>query len=791
MIKVLQASPNRSFFSFLPSKEFSHCRFKTAETWQVVCQEASRHRILLLDWNLVPHPEALHDLKDLPLRILFIIHPEDWLAVQDFLLSGRHHYVRQPFHPQEVNFQLTRLLEELREEEELDLHKKELELVNHRLEQIIESTREIALTEKVEDVGPLLMKRFAHNMAAEGGSLFLVEREGLKRIFSLDPGHTPDYISFPLDPQSPLREVLQQKTSLLIPDMERSPLASSGWTGYKNRSGLLFPIFDDSGQTAGIITLHNKLGENFTTQDKHLGTLLASYSSEVIQSLHSLKALQRSEELYRQFFDQDITGDFLINLKGEVVLINPAFSHMFELPQPFQSFPFQRILPPGETWEMFKLRVEAKSPVILYDQVMVTWEGRNLNIMGNLIAQNDAAGNLEMIHGFFLDITKRKRLESLLSHSQKMEAIGRMASGVAHDFNNLITAIVGYGELLLDGLQNTQMEADALEILRAGERGAALTKQLLSLGRRDPDAEKRPLVMDEVVLGMSGLFKQMTRGTCKVVFELQSEGAVVMMNPAELEQILMNLVINARDAMPGGGNIRIRSHLVHPWSPDVLLRPELSEGSYVVLKVSDTGEGIPSEVLPYIFEPFYTTKDPGRGTGMGLALVYNGVKSNGGFIEVNSTPEIGTDFLLFFPLSRDPLRSKEQYLHLPPSQDSGNLLLVEEEEGVRNLLVKILSARGYTLLCAADPQEAEALPLEAVDLLITDIQMDGATGAALSQVLSQRFPKMRTIYMSGSPQEITPEKMTAMNIAPQQLLIKPFHPGHLVAMVRRELEGLQ
>ncbi len=790
MNKVILASRDSSQLSFLSSANLLGCTYSTVKTWDQVAAKSLGAKVLILDWSLVPLPEVLHDLEKLPLRIIFLIQNTDWISAHEFLTSGKNTYVRVPFHPQEVVLHLTNILSEISSLNELDLHKKELNLVNHRLEQIIESTREIALTERVEDVGPLLMKRFAHNMAAEGGSLFLVDKDGLRRVFSLDPGHTPDFIPLPLPTQSPLWDVLNKKSSILIPDMECSDLLGSGWSGYKNRSGLLFPIFDDSGHTAGIITLHNKLGENFTTQDKYLGTILASYSSEVIQSLHNLKALQKSEELYRQFFHQDITGDFLINTQGIVTLINPAFSHMFELPAPFQGFPFQRLLPPGETWEMFRQRVQAKSPVILYDQTMLTWEGRNLTIMGNLIAQNDQNGNLEIIHGFFLDITKRKRLESLLSHSQKMEAIGRMASGVAHDFNNLITAVVGYGELLLEGLKNTDLESDALEILKAGERGAALTRQLLSLGRRDPETDKRNLNLDEVILGMAGLFKQLTRGSCRVIFELKAEGAVVHLNPAELEQILMNLVINARDAMASGGNIRIRTTLIHPWSPDVLLRPELREGSYVSLKVSDTGEGIPQEILPYIFEPFYTTKDPGHGTGMGLALVYNAAKSNGGFIEVNSTSGIGSDFLLFFPLCLDTSVKKEPYLEVLQTKETGNLLLVEEEEGVRNLLQKILTSRGYNIFCASEGEELKTMDLpEVVDLLITDIQLETTNGSALAEELKLRFPKIKTIFMSGSPQEITPEKMSAFKIDPQHLLMKPFHPGHLVSLVKRIMEN--
>jgi len=387
------------------------------------------------------------------------------------------------------------------------------------------------------------------------------------------------------------------------------------------------------------------------------------------------------------------------------------------------------------------------------------------------------------------DITERNVLEATLRQSQKMESVGRLAGGVAHDFNNLLTAINGYAQFVKNGLEeNDPRRRDADEILAAGARAEALTRQLLAFSRKQA---LNPVVMDlgAAVEGTIKMLKRLIGENIKLDTQLAARACLAKLDAGQIDQVLMNLVINARDAMPEGGTITLSTDvrdMPETWRRS---RPELPPGPLVRLGISDTGLGMNETVKSHLFEPFFTTKEKGKGTGLGLATVYGIVKQSGGEIDVESSPGRGTSFSLYFPeAAESDLPSREQPI-FAPAAGRETVLVVEDEETVRKLVKKILEGYGYTVLTAADGETALGL-LRArgrpVDLLLTDVVMPGINGPELAGRAVKLQPDLRTLYMSGYSQE---EGDGDKQIDPRVFLYKPFTAEALALKVRTVLDG--
>jgi len=613
-------------------------------------QQWAKCDLLIIEGDLILNSEQLIPLLSRSVVTLFLPLPEQlpWVSqIHDpTLLVGQEpgNYGNLLF----VHLNQARHLIDLH----YTLEHRTLELngMRHRMELLVEAARDVGNYDNLNTLAPRLMEKFVKSMAAEGGSLFLRIPQGLRRVYSLDPGHAPDIIPFPVKPGSPLALLVDEKKALLIEDFQQLSLLSSGWRGYTGTSGLILPLLDKKGQLTGVITLHNKKGDPFTEQDKGLGLILAAFCAEVIQSHRAMERLADSEDRYKELFLEDMTANFLADPSGRILLSNPAFQELFETSTKGGSCYLHHFFPDPTQWDSLMEDLDKHGILHFEDQELRTLGGKSVWITGKMLVHDKAATTPSPIQGYFMDITKRKRLEGLMAHSEKMEALGRLAGGVAHDYNNLMTAILGYAELLYDEVQSPQGKIDLEEITKAAERAGHLTRQLLTLGRRDYMVEKVKFAPDAIVANLHGLLKQLINQGHKLILDLDAPATTIHFNPAQLEQIVMNLVVNARDSMPNGGVIHLRSAQLAAFSPTVLLRPELEPRPHWILKVSDTGSGIERSVLPHIFEPFFSTKDQGKGTGLGLATVYNGVQSGGGTIEVESTLGIGTDFILYFPV---------------------------------------------------------------------------------------------------------------------------------------------
>jgi two-component system, cell cycle sensor histidine kinase and response regulator CckA len=409
-----------------------------------------------------------------------------------------------------------------------------------------------------------------------------------------------------------------------------------------------------------------------------------------------------------------------------------------------------------------------------------------LNDTGVVVRGNNSHPVME---GIILDITERKILETQLQQSRKMEAVGRLAGGIAHDFNNLLTIITGYTDLALSRpTVPLDLRNDIERIESASARAAALVRQLLAFSRKQV-LQPKTLDLNAIVTNMEKLLRRLIDDHIEMVTCVQDNVGKVKADPAQIEQVIMNLVVNARDAMPQGGQLLIETSNVELDSGYATDHHPLKPGLYVMLAVSDTGIGMDAGTVVHIFEPFYTTKESGRGTGLGLSTVYGIVKQSGGYIWVYSEPGKGSTFKVYLPRV-DEVVEPEVSKQVPLVEKRGNevVLLVEDEEAVRDLVRTILAGHGYEVIVAIDPQHAEAIASKfpgEIQLLLTDMVMPGISGRELASRIMISRPGIRVLYMSGYTENV----MTSGGMLEHGLafLQKPFSPAVLIRKIREIL----
>lgn len=416
---------------------------------------------------------------------------------------------------------------------------------------------------------------------------------------------------------------------------------------------------------------------------------------------------------------------------------------------------------------------------------------RNEHVPGAIVAMTGAPleGSVASpIHGgvaVLRDVTRQRELETQLTQSQKMDAVGRLAGGVAHDFNNLLVVIQSYAELIREGLPEGDINrADLDEVLGATRRAAALTKQLLAFSRNEA-IQPTALDLSEVVSGIEKMLRRIIGEDIELYTELGPGLGVMRADAGQLDQVILNLCINARDAMPDGGQITISTQNVTLDAAYSDRHANVTPGEFVMLAVTDTGTGMTAEVQRQIFEPFFTTKAVGQGTGLGLATVYGIVQQSGGHIRVYSELGRGTSFKVYFPRLDEAAAVPIPRLPSTAAPAVGVILLVEDDSAVRQVASRILRERGYQVIEARRPTEARALCAEhgsRIDLLLTDVIMPDCTGPQLARELLLAHPGMQVLYMSGYPGGAAAR---AGALEPGALYIeKPFSPAALADKVR-------
>jgi signal transduction histidine kinase/ActR/RegA family two-component response regulator len=450
--------------------------------------------------------------------------------------------------------------------------------------------------------------------------------------------------------------------------------------------------------------------------------------------------------------------------------------------------------------------LEVYSPIVLDGQVVGVYEIYQdmaaVNAIGPLVFATVFGGFAILFFSLLLvvrgtadqinrELTERKRLEEQLRQSQKMEAIGQLAGGVAHDFNNLLTVIIGYAEILRIQPSFTSFQQEALDqILRAGESAASLTRQLLAFSRRQIIAP-RELNLNDVIEQLSKMVGRLIGEDIVVDYELAPNLGNVEADPGQIEQIMLNLVTNARDAMPRGGKLTVSTRNVDLSDYDVRQHPGARPGPFAALTVRDTGAGIDPGTQAHIFEPFFTTKEVGKGTGLGLAAVHGIVKQSNGSIHLYSEPGRGTTFTIFLPrLATVTLLHEPALPEAKPPTGNETILIVEDDEQLRTLAGLFLSQSGYQVLEAEDGRRALELAAQhdgKIDLLLTDVVMPGMTGRVLAEELLDRDPRMRVLFISGYTDAIIGRH--GFVDPGVNFLHKPFVPIDLAKKVRQVLDA--
>jgi PAS domain S-box-containing protein len=399
--------------------------------------------------------------------------------------------------------------------------------------------------------------------------------------------------------------------------------------------------------------------------------------------------------------------------------------------------------------------------------------------------------NHPVMEGILVDISERKLMEMQSQQARRMEAVGRLAGGIAHDFNNLLTIIKGYTELARQRASAPELKTDIERIEDASERAAALVRQLLAFSRKQV-LQPKNLDLNSVVRGLEQLLRRLMGEDIRLETMLGADLGTIKADPSQIEQVLMNLVVNARDAMPDGGKLIIETCNTELDQRYASEHVSVKAGPYVMLAVSDTGVGMSAETVAHIFEPFFTTKEGGRGTGLGLATTYGIVKQSGGYIWVYSEPGQGTSFKVYLPRFDEPAETRTaKRIKAAAPKGSETILLVEDDEAVRELTEMVLQSYGYQVLVAEDPEHAQKLsddPGADIQLVLTDVVMPTMSGREMVRKLTNKRPHLRVLYMSG----YTDNVITSGGVLEPGLafLQKPFTPASLAHKVREVLDAM-
>jgi len=521
--------------------------------------------------------------------------------------------------------------------------------------------------------------------------------------------------------------------------------------------------------------------------------MFTGYIRDITERKRAEQELSQSEERYRDLvenahdiiYSHDLEGNYTsMNKAGE---LSTGYTHEEAMALNLRQTVAPECLERAK--EMLRRKLAGES-VTAYEMEILAKDGRRITVEANTkLVYHD--GVPVGVQGIARDVTERKQLEEQLRQSQKMDAIGQLAGGVAHDFNNLLTAINGYSGLALQRINdNHPLRGYLEEIKKAGDRAANLTRQLLAFGRKQI-LQPLPINLNDIVTDMTKLLRRLIGEDVQLTAKLDPALKKIKADPGQIEQVLVNLVVNARDAMPQGGNLTIETATVDLGEEYAGRHVDVLPGLYVMLAVSDTGTGMDEATQARIFDPFFTTKAKGKGTGLGLSTVYGIVKQSGGNLWVYSEPGHGTTFKVYLPqlaTAPEKLEVKEAESALPGGSET--ILLVEDEDVVRGLAQKILEQSGYKVLAASRGDEAIRLGAEsseAIHLLLTDVVMPETSGKEVADRLRELLPGLRVVFMSGYTDEaIVHHGVLDSNV---EFIEKPFTPNALARKVREALDS--
>jgi PAS domain S-box-containing protein len=550
-------------------------------------------------------------------------------------------------------------------------------------------------------------------------------------------------------------------------------------------------------RTLGVLAVQSySPGVRYGEHEKHILQFVSTQVAMAIERKRIDEERRGQEEFLRQVIDLNPNLIFVKDWDGRFTLVNRALAELYGTsPEDLVGRRDSDFNPNSEEVEQYlrddrEAMTSGRPKFILEETNTDARTGRRRWFQVIKVPLRSADGEPQVL-GVATEITHRKELESQLRQAQKMEAVGQLAGGIAHDFNNVLTAVLGYTRLLLkDTTLPQQARGDVEEIEQAARRAASLTQQLLAFSRKQM-LQLTILDLNEVVQGMRSLLRRLIGEHITLVATLDPQPMLVRADLGQLQQVIVNLSVNARDAMPAGGILTIATAAVELGPTFVVAHPGSQPGPHILLQVSDTGMGMDAETQGRVFEPFFTTKAVGKGSGLGLATVYGIVKQSGGYIDVSSEPTQGSVFTVYLPRVMEGVAAPQEAQPAEPARAGGEtVLLVEDEPGVRSLARRALQRFGYRVLEAGNGQEALMVARQfenAIDLLLTDVVMPEMGGRELSQVLKRERPTTRVLYTSGYPdtaglQEEVQEAVVAY-------LPKPYTPEELAQKVRDVLDA--
>ncbi len=520
-------------------------------------------------------------------------------------------------------------------------------------------------------------------------------------------------------------------------------------------------------------------------------THFVSNDRDITERHRAEAALRASEERYRLLFERNLAGVVRSSMEGTILECNDAFARaaVYASRQELLGLDITQFYwRPGERQALLQ-RLLTEKRALNCEIKMRRADGKTAHLLAN-VSLWDQPGSPPLLEATTIDVTERKQLQEQLLQAQKMDAVGQLAGGVAHDFNNLLLVISSYAELLADNLQPKDPQRHHLEeILKASRRAAALTRQLLAFSRKQIMLP-RVLDLNSVLADTGRMLPRLIGEHIQVSVLPGAELWKIEADPVQIEQVILNLAVNARDAMPKGGVLTVETCNVRLGADYVRSHVGVTPGDYVLLAVSDTGIGIPSEIMPHIFEPFFTTKERGKGSGLGLPTVYGIVKQSGGFLWVYSEPDQGTAFKIYLPRCQRPAAAAPPETVAARSlRGSETILLVEDEDPVREPTVEFLARNGYNVLQARNG--ADALQLAAgfdgpIHMLITDVVMPCLGGRELAERLRKYRPETKLLFISGyTDATVLQRGVDSIGC----FLQKPFSLSDLARKVRELLEA--
>ncbi len=671
----------------------------------------------------------------------------------------------------------------------------QLSRINARLRKLVDTTRALSLCREVKAFGSLLLEEFGQHMLATGGSIYLKEENGLRLVHALDGDHAAEFIPLPLPEKSLFEHVITEKQPVLIRNVaENETLTPSGWEGYTDGSALVFPLPDETGGLAGIMTLHSKTPPPFADQDREIGTLLASYSCEALRAVRATEQLRESEARFRKILDTIPTGIIIVDVEShQVVYINPTAAGMIGAdPQAITGKVCHQVICPSTEGHC---PLGSDKEMVQSERTLLTLDGRDVPVL-KTVSRTTLAGR-ECYMECCIDLSEqiraradKEKLETQLRQAQKMEALGTLAGGIAHDFNNILSAVLGYSELGLQDLDdpNHALYPKLKAINHAGQRARDLVEQILAFSRMQEQLQA-PIKISPIVKEAIKLLQSSLPANIQVKAAINADRPVLG-DPTQIHQIIMNLCTNAYHAMQAsGGVLGVSLEQVCMHAAEAFGVLDLPAGQYLRLTVSDTGSGISPAIIDRIFDPYFTTKEKGKGTGLGLAVVHGIVKRHGGDISVESRVGEGTRFTVFLPVCGDETAEDGiRPVSLPRGRE--HVLLVDDEKDLVAIGSEMLQRLGYrvtAIIGSTDALEAFKQDPFHFDVVVTDYNMPGLSGDQLARQMLSIRRDTPIIVCTGFSEVFDQQRAQAIGI--RQTLMKPVTMQAMAHAVREVLEG--